>query len=87
MEKETLPVRGERKDRLRKKRQVSDKEAMALNEVRSMADQRERKTGRLEGARRALTRTNSSRTIKTNDPVASTGSSPALSSRPGLTAG
>lgn len=34
-----------------------------------------------------MTRTNSSRTIKTNDPVASTSSSLGLSPRPGLTAG
>jgi len=55
VEEEALPMRGERKDGLRKKRQVSDKEATALNEVRFAADQGERRTGRLEGARRGLT--------------------------------
>lgn len=69
-------------DRPRKKRQVSDKEATAGNKE---VDRIDGENGRLDGERPLrgsggrMTRTNSSRTIKTNDPVASTSSSPGLS--------
>lgn len=72
-------MKRERKDGSRKKRRASDEEATAVN--------KDIGTARAEARGGRMTRTNSSRTIKTNDPVASTSSSLGLSPRPGLTAG